>query len=74
MITTYQIKNVLRIYGDQLQKRSPNIKEAGEQSTQFSDFVDISIDARRKQTLNQMTDHLISQVNRSDYQKKRHGR
>ena len=70
MITTSQIRNVLRIYGDQLKKRSPDIREGGEQTAQFSDFVDISIDARRKQTLNQMSDHLISQVNQPDYQKR----
>ena len=62
MITTYEIRNVLRVYGNQLKRRSsrPEINVGLANNT--VDFVDISIDARRRQMLNQMSNQLISQV------------
>ena len=62
MITTYQIRSVLRIYGDQLKKKSALLQGELEPPRQTADLVNISIEARRKQRLSQMSDHLISSV------------
>ena len=62
MITTYQIRSVLRIYGDQLKKKSALLQGELEPPRQTDDLVNISIEARRKQRLSQMSDHLISSV------------
>lgn len=70
-ITTYQIRNVLRSYGNQL-KRKSSLGEEGEPSAQMpSDFVDISVEARRKQALSQLSNRLISQLTSTDTQEKR---
>ena len=62
MITTYQIRNVLRVYGNQLKRRNMDVQEKIAPATQRMDLVDISIEARRKQTLNNMSNHLISKM------------
>ena len=67
MITTYQIRNVLRVYGDQLRRKSSSIQESVRPNKQPTDLVDISIDARRKQMVNQMSNHLISQITPHDH-------
>lgn len=63
MITTYQIRNVLRVYGNQLKRRTPLMRDALAPVQQPDDMVDISLEARRKQMMNQMSNRLISQVN-----------
>ncbi len=61
-ITTYQIRNVLKVYGNQLKRRT-NILEASVDPVQpTSDFVDISVEARRRQVLTQLSNSLISQL------------
>jgi hypothetical protein len=62
LITTYQIRSVLRVYGDQLKRRNMDVRENFEPSMPAVDFVDISIDARRKQTLTKMSSNLISKI------------
>lgn len=62
MITTYQIRNVLRVYGNQLKRRSTLINESVGPTQQPADLVDISIDARRRQMLSKMSNHLISKI------------
>ena len=62
MITTYQIRNVLRTYGNQLKKRSLQIKDSAESPRKPSDSVNISVEARKKQMLNQISSDMISQV------------
>ena len=62
MITTYQIRNVLRVYGNQLKKRNALVEDPVTPTQQRADLVDISIDARRRQILSQMSNHLISKV------------
>lgn len=62
MITTYQIRNVLRVYSNQLRKRNTVFTEGTESGRQPADLVTISSKARRKQTLNQLSSHLISQI------------
>jgi len=70
MITTHQIRNVLKVYGNQLKRRSALEQNSLEGTQQSNDFVDISIEARRKQMLNQMSDNLISQITPKGYQQK----
>jgi hypothetical protein len=62
LITTYEIRNVLRVYGNQLKKRSIRLEESVGLPSTPVDMVDISIDARRRQMLAQMSNQLISRV------------
>jgi hypothetical protein len=62
LIETYQIRNVLRVYSSQLKKKTTPIRDSIEPFQPSYDFIDISIRARRKQMLNQMSDNLISQI------------
>ncbi len=68
MITTHQIRSVLRVYGDQLRRRGSFIQDSVRPSQQSVDMVSISIDARRKQMVNDMSNHLISQITPHDHQ------
>lgn len=70
MITTYQIRNVLRTYGNQLKKRSLQIKDIAEPARKPSALVSISVEARKKQILNQISSDMISQVNHKSDEKK----
>ena len=71
MITTYQIRNVLRVYGNQLKKRSLSNENPTEKMAHYMDSVNISIEARRKEGLNKMSSQLITKVNpaRGDVEK-----
>ena len=62
MITTYQIRNVLRVYGNQLKRKNNPIQDNMRSIQYPADLVDISIEARRKQMLSQMSNHLISKT------------
>lgn len=62
MITTYQIRNVLRVYGNQLKKKSIHWQDGSEMTHKPNDLVDISIEARRKQKLNEISHDLISKM------------
>lgn len=62
MITTYQIRNVLRVYGNQLKRRSALVEDSLLPAQQQADLVDISIDARRRQMVSQMSSRLISTI------------
>lgn len=73
MITTHQIRSVLRTYGDQLKKRSALEQNSVETTQQYPDFVNISVEARRKQMLSQMSNNLISQITPNGYQQKANG-
>jgi len=70
LITTYQIRNVLRIYGNQLKKKTVPIQDSIEQVRQPPDSVNISDKARRKQMLTQITNDMISQIAPKDYRQK----
>ncbi|MBW1680325.1 MAG: hypothetical protein JRF59_04675 [Deltaproteobacteria bacterium] len=61
-ITSHQVRNVLRTYGTQLKRRAGLAKEAEAGGSAIRDRVEISMDARRKQVLSQITEKLISQV------------
>lgn len=61
-ITTYQIRNVLRTYGNQLKRRTSMPKGSVVPIQPSPDSVDISIEARKRQVLSQLSAKLISQV------------
>ncbi len=61
-ITTYQIRNVLRTYGNQLKRRTGMPKGSISPIQASPDSVDISIEARKRQVLSQLSAKLISQV------------
>lgn len=67
MITTHQIRSVLRVYGDQLKRRGSFIQDSVRPNQKSNDLVSISIDARRKQMVNAMSNHLISQITPHDH-------
>ena len=73
MITTNQIRSVLRVYGDQLKRRGSSIQDSVRPNQQSVDLVNISIDARRKQMVNEMSNHLISQITPHDCQDETEG-
>lgn len=66
MITTYQIRNVLRIYGNQLKKRTLLLEDTSPQADQVSDIVDISLGARRKQMINQISNNIFAQISQKE--------
>lgn len=68
MITTYQIRNVLRIYGNQLKKRTMLLQETAAPTKQRSDFVSISVEARKKQMVDQISNNIVSKITRNHYQ------
>ncbi len=62
MITTYEVRNVLRVYGNQLKRRSSQYEAAGSLNYGSVDLVDISMSARRRHLLSQISNQLISKV------------
>jgi len=68
-ITTYQIRNVLKVYGNQLKKRANLLETSVEPVQPSSDFVDISVEARRKQVLSQLSNRLISELKKGPPEK-----
>ncbi|PKN65450.1 MAG: hypothetical protein CVU57_10045 [Deltaproteobacteria bacterium HGW-Deltaproteobacteria-15] len=68
LITTYEVRNVLRVYGNHLKRRSSQFEEAGAVSYGSVDLVDISMSARRKQMLNQISNRLISGMAPTTYE------
>lgn len=61
MITTYQIRNVLRIYGNQLKKKAMIADEGTLEKKKPLDVINISGEARQKEVLRKMTDKLVNQ-------------
>lgn len=62
MITTYEVRNVLRVYGNQLKKKNSQGEDSGSVTYEAVDLVDISMSARRKQMLSQISNQLISTI------------
>ncbi len=61
MITTYQIRNVLRIYGNQLKKKAMIADEGTSEKKKPVDVINISGEARQKEVLKKLTDKLVDQ-------------
>ncbi len=66
MITTYQIRNVLRVYGNQLKKKAMIASESTQVTKKSIDIINISGEARQKDVLRKMTDKLVTQFTRAD--------
>jgi hypothetical protein len=62
LVTTHQIRNVLRVYGNQLKRRNTLVQETLEPDRTYKDRVDISAEARHRQALNKMSERVISQI------------
>lgn len=62
MVTTHQIRNVLRVYGNQLKRRNTLVHETLEPDRRFNDRVDISQEARHKEALNRMSERVVSRA------------
>lgn len=69
MITTYQIRNVLRVYGNQLKRRNEEqVKESLGPNQEQTDLVSISVNARQKEVQSRMATRIISDMNPNDVQ------
>ena len=68
MITTYQIRNVLRIYGNQLKKKAVIAGEGTLVKKKPVDVISISGEARQKDVLRKMTDKIVTQLTGNDTQ------
>ena len=68
MITTYQIRNVLRIYGNQLKKKAVIAGEGALGKKKSVDVISISGEARQKDVLRKMTDKIVTQLTSNDLQ------
>lgn len=69
LISTYQIRNVLRIYGNDLKKRTMIAQENDDGKKQSSDSISISNEARKKEVLNRISDKIVTQITNKDYRK-----
>lgn len=67
MISTYQIRNVLRVYGNDLKKKTMIQQETGNEKKQSPDSVSISDEARKKEVLNRISDKIVMQITKNDY-------
>ena len=68
MITTYQIRNVLRIYGNQLKKKAVIANEGTTGTKKAVDVISISGEARQKDVRRKMTDKIVTQFTGNDLQ------
>ena len=64
-ISAYQIRNVLRTYRNQLKHRMTVPHDDMDPMQSLSSSVDISIEARRRQVLSQLSTKLIAKVTSS---------
>jgi hypothetical protein len=67
LISTYQIRNVLRVYGNDLKKRTGTQQDKSEDKRNPSDSIDISDEARNKEVLNRISDSIVSQITKNEY-------
>jgi hypothetical protein len=69
VISTYQIRNVLRVYGNDLKKRTMIQKENRDQKDAPPDSISISEEARKKEVMSKISNNIVSQITRNDYRK-----
>jgi hypothetical protein len=62
LITIYEVRNVLRVYGNKLKRKSTQVENSGAMIYDSVDLVDISMSARRRQMLSQISNQLISKM------------
>ncbi len=73
MITTSQIRNVLRVYGNQLKRINISVQDRLETEKRPPDMVDISFEAKRRQMLSQISNNLLAQITPKGDERKTHG-
>ena len=69
MISTYQIRNVLRVYGNDLKKRTMILQENGDEKKQPSDSISISDEARKKEVLSRISNRIVTKITKNGYYK-----
>jgi hypothetical protein len=69
VISTYQIRNVLRVYGNDLKKRTMILQENREEKDSPPDSISISEEARKKEVMSKISNNIVSQITRNDYRK-----
>jgi hypothetical protein len=69
LISTYQIRNVLRVYGNDLKKKTMIPHESNDDKMQSSDSISISDEARKKEVLNRISDKIVSQITNNKYRR-----
>jgi hypothetical protein len=67
LISAYQIRNVLRVYGNDLKKKTMILQENNDGNKQPPDSINISDEARNKEVLNRISNKIISQITKNDY-------
>jgi hypothetical protein len=67
LISTYQIQNVLRVYGNDLKKRTLIPQQNGDGKNKSPDSISISDEARNKEVLNRISNNIVSQITKNDY-------
>jgi hypothetical protein len=67
VISTYQIRNVLRVYGNDLKKRASILEESREGKEKSPDSINISDEARKKEVLSRISDKIVSQITKNDH-------
>jgi hypothetical protein len=70
LLTTNQIRNVLRVYGNELKRMSRISTDGLRASARTGDFVEISLEARKRQMLSEISTNLISKVIGGSYQQR----
>ena len=61
VISTYQVNNVLRVYGNQLRRNGISSKPKDD-SVRSPDNITISAEARRKSIINKITSNLVERI------------
>jgi hypothetical protein len=69
VISTYQIRNVLRVYGNDLKKRTTILQENRDKKDAPPDSISISEEARKKEVMSKISNNIVSQITRNDYRK-----
>jgi hypothetical protein len=69
VISTYQIRNVLRIYGNDLKKKTMILHENRDGKELPPDSINISEEARKREVINRISDNIVSQITKNDYGK-----
>jgi hypothetical protein len=69
VISTYQIRNVLRVYGNDLKKKTMILQEDGDEKKLPPDSISISDEARKKEVISRISNNIVSQITKNDYHK-----
>jgi hypothetical protein len=69
VISTYQIRNVLRVYGNDLKKKAMILNSNREGKEMSPDSISISEEARKKEVINRISNNIVTQITKNDYEK-----